>query len=71
MTRARFQIHAVVSIVALIFVAVNSLEPQLLGSWSKGVVNGFAFGIVVGTVLMFTMVAFKQIEIIYEEDDSE
>jgi|GEM_PF-6826835 len=71
MTRAKFQIHAVVSIIALILVSVNFLEPQLLGSWSKGVVNGFAFGIVVGTVLMFMMVAFKQIEIIDEEDESE
>ena len=68
MTRRGFKIRAIVSLIALVVVAFEKVEPDLFKSLHINLIAGVSFGILAGNMLLFTMLAFGEIEILDKEE---
>ena len=68
MTRQKFKIQAIVSLIAILVLGIAQLEPDFFKSLKIDFIEGFSLGILVGSILVFTMLAFGEIEILDKEE---
>jgi K+ transporter len=69
MTRTRLKIWTAWALISIVILGVSFLEPQFFKSLPIDFIQRFTFGVLVGLVFIFVLIAWQEIEIVDKENN--